>query len=131
MFSFLQAQSAVIEGIKKLHELNVPTKRPIDYYAEMAKSDQHMKKVKEVLLSKEAELEKRDKVRKLRELKKIGKQVQMENARKKLKEKKSFNESIENVKKGKTDASTVLDGGNKRGTKGAVGGINKKKSDDT
>ncbi len=131
MFSFLQAQSAVIEGIKKLHELKVPTKRPIDYYAEMAKSDQHMKKVKEVLLSKEAELEKRDKVRKLRELKKIGKQVQMENARKKLKEKKSFNESIENVKKGKTDASTVLDGGNKRGTKGSGGGINKKKSDDT
>ena len=106
--------------------MNVPTKRPIDYYAEMAKSDQHMKKVKEVLLSKVAELEKRDKVRKLRQLKKVGKQVQMENARKKQKEKKNFNESIESIKKGKTDASTVLDG-NKRGVKG---GTNKKKSDD-
>jgi hypothetical protein len=41
----------------------------------MAKSDQHMEKVKEVLLSKEDELENRDKVCKLRELKKIGKQV--------------------------------------------------------
>jgi hypothetical protein len=80
-------------------------------------------------------------VRKFRELKKIGKQVQMENASKKLKEKKSFKESIENIQKGKTDASTVLDGGNKRRTKGTEGiscffllipcRINKKKSDDT
>jgi rRNA-processing protein EBP2 len=69
---------------KKLHELNVPTKRLVDYYAEMAKSDRHMEKVKEALLSKEAELEKRDKVRKFRELKKIGKQFQMENTRNKL-----------------------------------------------
>ena len=50
----------------------------------MAKSDRHMEKVKEALLSKEAELEKRDKVRKFRELKKIGKQFQMENTRNKL-----------------------------------------------
>ena len=105
----MQAQSAVIEGLQKLHDLNIPTERPVDYYAEMAKSDQHMKKIKEVLLTKEAELEKREKVRKLRELKKIGKQVQVENLKKKQREKKSFNDNIENIKKGKTDAS-VLDG---------------------
>lgn len=114
----------MLEGLNKLHDLNVPTKRPIDYYAEMAKTDQHMKKIKEVLLSKEAEMEKRDKVRKLRQLKKIGKQVQVENLKKKHKEKKNFNDSINNIKKGKTDASSVLDGksGKSDGKRGAIKG---------
>ena len=40
-----QAQAAAIEGVRRLQELGVPTKRPDDYYAEMAKSDQHMQKV--------------------------------------------------------------------------------------
>ena len=46
-FSFQQAQNAVLEGLKKLHALGVPTRRPDDYYAEMAKTDAHMKKVKD------------------------------------------------------------------------------------
>ena len=33
-----------MEGIRKLHDLGVPTKRPNDYFAEMVKSDQHMDK---------------------------------------------------------------------------------------
>jgi len=44
-YSHRQAQAAVLEGIQRLHELNVPTKRPDDYFAEMVKSDAHMKKV--------------------------------------------------------------------------------------
>lgn len=40
-----QAQSAVIEGISRLNSLRVPTQRPDDYFAEMAKSDKHMHKV--------------------------------------------------------------------------------------
>lgn len=45
-FSYKQAQLAVMEAIPKLHKLGVATQRPADYYAEMAKSDDHMKKVK-------------------------------------------------------------------------------------
>jgi hypothetical protein len=44
--SFLQAQEAAIQGIKRLHGLGIATRRPDDYFAEMAKSDEHMKKVR-------------------------------------------------------------------------------------
>jgi len=43
--SHRQAQAAVLEGIPRLHKLHIPTKRPEDYFAEMVKSDEHMKKV--------------------------------------------------------------------------------------
>uniref|UniRef100_T1GHT4 Uncharacterized protein n=1 Tax=Megaselia scalaris TaxID=36166 RepID=T1GHT4_MEGSC len=41
-----QAQAAVREGIKRLHDLGITTKRPDDYFAEMAKTDDHMQKKK-------------------------------------------------------------------------------------
>lgn len=41
-----QAQAAVLEGIPRLHNLGVKTKRPDDYFAQMAKSDEHMQKVR-------------------------------------------------------------------------------------
>lgn len=42
---YRQAQSAVLEAIPRLKSMSVPTKRPDDYFAQMAKSDQHMQKV--------------------------------------------------------------------------------------
>lgn len=44
-----QAQAAVLIAIPKLKEQGVKTKRPDDYFAEMAKSDQHMQKVSEYI----------------------------------------------------------------------------------
>lgn len=32
-------------GLKKLEELGIPTHRPEDYFAEMVKTDDHMRKV--------------------------------------------------------------------------------------
>lgn len=43
--SYRQAQAAVLEALPRLHKLQVPTRRPDDYFAEMAKSDQQMQKV--------------------------------------------------------------------------------------
>ena len=43
--SYQQAQSAVAIGLRKLEELGVPVKRPDDYFAEMVKTDDHMRKV--------------------------------------------------------------------------------------
>lgn len=40
-----QAQAAVLEGLARLRAIGVVTKRPEDYFAEMAKSDSHMQKV--------------------------------------------------------------------------------------
>jgi hypothetical protein len=62
-----------------------------------------MKKVRENLLSKHAEIERREKVRKLRELKKMGKQIQKEAEKKKVDAKRSFNESVKKFKKGEKD----------------------------
>jgi rRNA-processing protein EBP2 len=45
-----QAQAGVLIGIPKLREQGVKTKRPDGYFAEMAKSDQHMQKVSILLL---------------------------------------------------------------------------------
>jgi rRNA-processing protein EBP2 len=42
---YRQAQDAVLECIPKLHALGVKTKRPEDYFAEMAKTNEHMQKV--------------------------------------------------------------------------------------
>lgn len=44
-FSYRQAQAAVLEGLPRLQSMGIPTRRPDDYMAEMAKSDVHMKKV--------------------------------------------------------------------------------------
>lgn len=45
MFSYQQAQSAVAVGLRKLEELDIATTRPDDYFAEMVKTDDHMRKV--------------------------------------------------------------------------------------
>jgi rRNA-processing protein EBP2 len=83
-----QAQTAVQIALPRLKGFGILTTRPDDYFAEMSKTDKHMKKVRATLLTKHAEIEKRDKIRKLRELKKMGKSIQVENELKKAKEKK-------------------------------------------
>lgn len=97
---YSQAQAAAMEAVPRLHKLGVKTKRPDDYFAQMAKSDDHMKKVREALLSKQTVLERRDKARKLRELKKYGKQVQREVTQQRLKEKKEMLENVKKMRKG-------------------------------
>jgi rRNA-processing protein EBP2 len=87
-------------ALPKINALGIKTKRPGDYFAEMAKSDEHMKRVREKILSKHAELEKKEKVRKLRELKKIGKQIQIETEKKKQQAKKKLNEAVKKYQKG-------------------------------
>lgn len=42
---YRQAQATVLEVIPRLKSMGVPTKRPEDYFAQMAKTDGHMNKV--------------------------------------------------------------------------------------
>merc|ERR1719427_2252155 len=70
---YRQAQAAVMEGLPRLQSMNVRTRRPGDYFTQMAKSDQHMNKIREKLLSKEQSQQRAEKVSKLREMKKIRK----------------------------------------------------------
>ena len=42
---YRQAQATVLEVLPRLKSMGVPTKRPEDYFAQMAKTDDHMNKV--------------------------------------------------------------------------------------
>lgn len=44
-FSYRQAQATVLAALPLLNKHSIATKRPDDYFAEMAKTDQHMQKV--------------------------------------------------------------------------------------
>lgn len=50
MMFYRQAQATVLAALPRLRAMNVPTKRPEDYFAQMAKTDQHMQKVTNLLL---------------------------------------------------------------------------------
>lgn len=95
-----QAQGAVMEGIAKLKKLGIPTTRPDDYFAEMAKSDEHMQKVRDNLMKKQAITQRSEKVRQLRQQKKVAKQMQVEATLKKHAEKRKMLEEVKKYRKG-------------------------------
>lgn len=103
-----QAQSAVVIGLEKLSELDIPTLRPEDYFAEMMKNDDHMRKVRENLLSKQKRIEAIEKAKKLRDLRKYGKKVQQEVLEQRRKEKKSSMDAMKKYSKGREDKPAVL-----------------------
>ncbi|XP_045764932.1 probable rRNA-processing protein EBP2 homolog [Maniola jurtina] len=114
-----QAQAAVLDGIKRLKELNIPTRRPDDYFAEMAKSDEHMQKVRKSLMSKQAAQARTEKVRQLRDQKKIAKRVQIDSKLKQATDKKQMLEQLKRVRKGKsTDLDFLDDNKGKNTSKG-------------
>ena len=98
---YKQALEAAKLGRRLLKQEKVPFERPVDYFAEMMKDDEHMGKVKGKLLD-EAERKKRSQeARKLRDLKKFGKQVQVAKLQEREKEKKKSMEKIQILKRSK------------------------------
>lgn len=95
-----QAQGAVMDGIARLKKLGIPTFRPDDYFAEMAKSDEHMQKVRVNLMKKQAMAQRSDKVRQMRQQKKVAKQMQVEATLKKHAEKRKMLEEVKKYRKG-------------------------------
>ncbi|XP_077499472.1 putative rRNA-processing protein EBP2 [Amblyomma americanum] len=122
MAFYRQAQAAVLEGIPRLHQLGVVTRRSDDYFAQMAKSDTHMTKVREKLLTKKVALERSEKARKLRELKKFGKKVQVEVMQQRQKEKREMMENLKKFKKGQGSLDFLENTGKQKGPKPAAAG---------
>ncbi|KAM7099460.1 putative rRNA-processing protein EBP2 [Molossus nigricans] len=125
---YRQAQAAVLAVLPRLHQLKVPTKRPTDYFAEMAKSDQQMQKIRQKLQAKQAAMEKSEKAKQLRALRKYGKKVQTEVLQKRQQEKAHMMNAIKKYQKGFSDKLDFLDGdqkpvarGSKEGAKGTKG----------
>jgi len=110
MYFYRQAQATVLEALPKLRKLNIPTKRPTDYFAEMSKTDQHMQKIRKKLLTKQTAMEKSEKAKKLRELRKYGKKVQVEVLQKRQKDKKAMMSAVKKYQKGMTDKLDFLEG---------------------
>ncbi|XP_012221764.2 probable rRNA-processing protein EBP2 homolog [Linepithema humile] len=104
-----QAQGAVIDGIAKLKKLGISTTRPDDYFAEMAKTDNHMQKVREHLVKKQAIVQRSEKVRQLRQQKKVAKQMQVEATLKKHAEKRKMLEEVKKYRKGMRKDLDFLD----------------------
>ncbi|OCT84880.1 hypothetical protein XELAEV_18023040mg [Xenopus laevis] len=110
MCFYRQAQAAVLYSLPRLRKLKVATKRPDDYFAEMAKTDQHMQKIRHKLQLKQASMEKSEKAKQLRALRKYGKKVQVEVLQKRQKEKSAMMTQIKKYQKGLSDKLDFLEG---------------------
>lgn len=96
---YKQSLDAVLEARQHLARLKVPFKRPLDYFAEMVKNDEHMDKIKNKLVVEASEKKAREDARNQRQLKKFGKQVQVATLQKRQLEKRDTLEKIKSLKK--------------------------------
>lgn len=101
----LQLYAQSLEAAKKARALlraeGVPFSRPNDYFAEMVKDDGHMEKVKAKLVEEATNKKAATEARKLRDLKKFGKQVQVAKLQERAKQKRETLEKIKTLKKSK------------------------------
>jgi len=109
MLFYRQAQATVFEAIPRLRSANIATKRPDDFYAQMAKTDEHMKKIREYLVNRKADIEKREKLKKLREQRLYGKKVQQEVLLKRQEDKSKLLKTMKKVRKGKKGGMEELE----------------------
>ena len=97
---YKQSLDAVNESYEILHKkLKIPFIRPLDYFAEMVKSDEHMDKIKTKLITEVSERKAREEARRQRQLKKFGKQVQIATLQKRQLEKREALDKIKTLKK--------------------------------
>ncbi|KAK3868898.1 hypothetical protein Pcinc_025737 [Petrolisthes cinctipes] len=125
---YRQGQAAVMEGYSRLTTLDLPTNRPEDYFAQMAKSDEHMQKVRRRLVKKQIGLEISERVKKIREMKKYGKKVQLEVEKRKQQEKKEMMTKVKMFRKHKSNTIDFLEEGKNQPLRGGGGGQNKPQS---
>mmetsp|Transcript_5923 Transcript_5923/g.7460 ORF Transcript_5923/g.7460 Transcript_5923/m.7460 type:complete len:415 (-) Transcript_5923:94-1338(-) len=96
---YKQGLDAVKQGKAALTKLKVPFSRPMDYFAEMIKSDEHMDKLKSKLLTEAANKKASEDAKKQRHLKKFGKQVQNNTLQERAKQKRETLDKIKSLKR--------------------------------
>lgn len=96
---YKQGLDAVHQARATLLKLKVPFSRPLDYFAEMVKSDEHMDKLKTKLLKEAADQKASEDAKKQRQLKKFGKQVQHATLQERAKQKRDTLDKIKSLKK--------------------------------
>ncbi|KAK6834911.1 hypothetical protein PG987_009605 [Apiospora arundinis] len=103
-----QALEHVKQARSMLRAENVPFSRPKDYFAEMVKDDGQMEKVKARLVEEASAKKASAEARKLRDLKKFGKQVQVNKLQERAKAKKETLDKIKTLKRKRADNSGDL-----------------------
>ncbi|KAG6259192.1 hypothetical protein E4U24_007291 [Claviceps purpurea] len=96
---YSQCLDAAKIGRANLLAEGVPFSRPKDYFAEMVKEDAHMEKVKALLIEEASARKASAEARKLRDLKKFGKQVQVAKLQERQKAKRETLDKIKNLKR--------------------------------
>ncbi|WEJ93368.1 rRNA-processing protein EBP2 [Yamadazyma tenuis] len=96
---YKQGLDATKQGRANLLKLKVAFSRPMDYFAEMVKSDEHMDKLKNKLLTEAANKKASEEAKRQRSLKKFGKQVQHETLQERAKQKRDTLEKVKSLKK--------------------------------
>ncbi|TXT15864.1 hypothetical protein VHUM_00367 [Vanrija humicola] len=105
------ALEAVPAARKLANKFGIPFSRPNDYYAEMVKSDEHMERVRTKLVEEAQGIKKSEEAKKQRELKKYGKQIQVENLKAREQDKKSFADRVAGIKRKRKDGAEIGDEG--------------------
>ncbi|KAI1822878.1 eukaryotic rRNA processing protein EBP2-domain-containing protein [Xylaria intraflava] len=100
---YAQALDAAKRARTLLKAEGVPFSRPTDYFAEMVKDDGHMEKVKAKLVEEASAKKASAEARKLRDLKKFGKQVQVAKLQERQKAKRETLEKIKTLKRKRSD----------------------------
>lgn len=98
---YSQCLEAVRLGRSRLISEGVPFSRPKDYFAEMVKEDAHMEKIKAKLVEEASNKKAAAEARKLRDLKKFGKQVQVSKLQERQKAKRETLDKIKTLKRSK------------------------------
>lgn len=105
--SYKQALHSAQEARALAQKHSFPFTRPVDYFAEMVKSDSHMERIRQRLLDESAGMKRAEDKRKEREGKKFGKQVQLERIRERQQSKKEVEERLKGLKRSASRFSSV------------------------
>ncbi|KAI5859490.1 Ebp2-domain-containing protein [Durotheca rogersii] len=102
---YAQSLAAAKRGRALLRAEGVPFSRPADYFAEMLKDDGHMQKVRAKLVEDASAKKAAAEARKLRDLKKFGKQVQVARLQERQKAKRETLDKIKTLKRKRQESS--------------------------
>ncbi|KAJ2779181.1 RRNA processing protein [Coemansia javaensis] len=94
-----QGLEAAIQAKRLVQKAGVPFARPDDYFAEMVKTDAHMARIRQKLLSEQKGIENAEEAKKQRELRKYGKKIQQEKLKEREDQKKAVLDKVATIKK--------------------------------
>ncbi|KAG8871476.1 hsp90 co-chaperone Cdc37 [Tulasnella sp. 331] len=106
---YKQALHCAQQSLLLAQKHSLPFTRPDDYFAEMVKSDIHMERIRTKLLDESAFIKKSEEAKKQRNLKKYGKQIQMDRIKERAKDKRNMLDSIKSLKRKRGGVETMQD----------------------